>query len=631
MATAIEETLATGGFLAVEGPTGVGKTRGYCVPSIQRVLDARNAPVQELDEDGKPRRLRTIIVTAGIPLQEQIVGKDLPALATVMDGPFSYRLFKGRNNYVCNLAASTADAKLGFSPLDTEIKNLVDWSRESLTGDRSELDTEPTAAAWRKLSTTSEDCVGKKACPAGESCFFERQRAAVKESDVIVCNYHVFFAHVSIYRQTGEHLVLPPHDVIVFDEAHDMVDIARDFFGWRIGMGSVFGITSMLKHIGHEDVISSFNERARTAFSAALEIITRPPPSYNARFRTADLYRRYAQPLINVMSEVAALFRDANVALPDKVTAEKVSKAFDKAKAMILRLKGAEADIESLSAAVFLEDEERDGLAAFVCREIDVGEIIADYLETMHAAIATSATMNMPLFLLESGFGRLKAKDLTVPSPFEYGKNVMLVIPEADVVPMPNDPSYTSATAATVARIADDAGGRLLGLFTSYRAVNATRQRLAGTGHRVLVQGDAPRTKLVQQFREDEASVLLGTDSLWTGVDVPGQSLSVVVIDKIPFDVPDDPIQSVLKDRTGVKYFNTFAIPRAIVRLKQGFGRLIRSTQDYGCVVILDRRVLESGYGAKFIDALPRTYRSRELGVIPRFLKAHADRVAAEA
>ncbi len=623
MAKAIEDVMRDGGALAVEGPTGVGKTRAYSVPSILRIIAQRGVQEPHFDdEDGEDTdtRKRVVIVTAGIPLQEQIVGKDLPALAEVMPEDFTYALFKGRGNYACNLNVKTlAEESTG---VDGELADLVEWAKVSATGDKSELKTEPTARNWMRLATTSDDCIGKKKCPEGERCFYEAQRRRVREADVIVCNYHVFFAHVALYMQTEKHLVLPAHDVVIFDEAHDMVDIARDYFGWRITLGSVKAILNMLQHVGAADRIDPLLARARMAFENARAMLKNPPPGYKARFLNSAPFTSLTAPLRSVMQEAAAIFAGFTGSLPDKITAERVSKADDKARLMIARLAQGAAAIDTLSAAVFME-EDREDLATFEAREVDVGEMIAQYCEERHAVIATSATLNIPLFIRESGFDKLEARTLEVPSPFAYRDNVLTIIPDGREVPEPNHPEYRDAVARCFRDIVAQAGGRTLGLFTSYRSLEAAHGAISVApieGVEVYRQGEAPRTALISRFRENETSVLMGTDSMWTGVDVPGPSCSVVTIDRIPFDPPDDPIQSVLKDRDPKGYFRLYSLPRAIQMLKQGFGRLIRSTSDFGVVVLFDRRIVESRYGDDIIRALPETKQSRDLRKVRSFL-----------
>jgi ATP-dependent DNA helicase DinG len=487
-------------------------------------------------------------------------------------------------------------------------------TRATKTGDVSELPFEPPARLWRRFSVSADDCKGSD-CHFYEECHPVRARAVAAEANVIVTNYHLLFAHLQVREATGEDLVLPPFDIAILDEGHKAADIARDFFGFRVTAGSVRWAGRLLSKAGAGKLGDKLNAETDRFFDRLLTL--RRSTAYKTRLR---------QPHAVPWSELCAALREAARAYTGACEA-----ATDSDERAELRrvLRRAETLAEQIETAMTLADpgavsfieEDMKGRALLCAKPIEVASRLRQTLfDATESVTVTSATLST------GGSFDFVARELGVPdpraiiadTPFRWEEQALLIVPEG--MPEPNAPSFPASVASTFAEIIDLARGRTLGLFTSYRNLNATYQRVAGNGHRVLKQGDMPRTALIEEFRRDVGSVLLGTESFWAGVDVPGESLSCVVIDRLPFPTPDDPVLDAITQRDS-RWFTNYSVPRAVIAFKQGFGRLIRTVTDRGVVVVLDRRLVTKPYGRLFTDSLPNVLKSRRLDSIRRFLE----------
>jgi ATP-dependent DNA helicase DinG len=601
LARSVDDAIERGLHLLAEAPTGTGKSIGYAVPVTHHAAGG----------------LRAVIATANIALQEQLVRKDLPLLARALPWDVSFALLKGRNNYLC--AARLAESRAGWLPFTADPGEaaasaaIEDWATTTVTGDVSDLPFEPPPRLWRRYSVLAEDCPAA-ACRFHDECFAMRARAAAGRASVVVTNYHLLFAHLQLRDATGEELVLPHFDVAVLDEGHKAADIARDFFGFRVTAGGVRFAARLLGRIGHEGLRVALESQAAAFFAALLA--HRRAPEYRARLREPDVVP--AEELCDTLRAAAHAYAGAAEAAQDGGEHAELDRAARRADTLAARI-GAAVALRDRGAVYYLDvdDEER---AALCSKLVDVAPFLARALfGAAKSVTVTSATLSTgeSFEFARRELGVEMARELIVGSPFSFGDQCLLVVP--DGMPLPTDATFPAAVADTVAEVIDLARGRTLGLFTSYRNLHLTRDRLAGSGHRVLVQGALPRTTLIDEFRRDVHSVLLGTESFWGGVDVPGESLSCVVIDRLPFLTPDDPLLDAISERDE-RCFSTQSLPRAVIAFKQAFGRLIRAATDRGVVVVLDRRILTRRYGEAFLQSLPRVRRTEHLADVARFL-----------
>lgn len=607
LAQAVDDAIRDGEHVMAEAPTGTGKSIGYSVPATYHAAHG-----------GK----RVVIATANIALQEQLVDKDLPLLAEILPWDFTFALIKGRNNYLCHdrLYQEEAQGTLELldDPADAEmLQALVAWARQTATGDVSELPFEPPHRLWRRFSISSDDCKGSD-CRFRDECCALKARAAAQEADVVVCNYHLLFAHLQVRETTEKDIVLPPFDVAILDEAHKAADIARDFFGFRVTQGAVRWAARLLKKIGEVKFYDHVVKEAERFFARLLQ--HRRSPAYKTRLRTPD-----AVPwseLVRLIGEVRDGYVEAVSETSDVDLRADLKRAAGRCHDLAQQIASA-LTLSAPDTVSFIEEDAR-GNAVLCSKPIRVGERLRQSLfDQTRTVVLTSATLTTggTFDHLRDEIGVPDPRELVVDTPFDFQRQALLVVPED--MPEPNDPAFPAAVAAMFAEVMDLADGRTLGLFTSYRNLNATYERVRGNGHRVLKQGDMPRTALVEEFRRDVGSVLLGTESFWAGVDVPGEALSCVVIDRLPFPSPDDPVLDAISERDR-RWFMTYSLPRAVIAFKQGFGRLIRTATDRGVVVVLDRRLVSKPYGRVFTASLPDVLKSRRLENVRHFLEEAA-------
>lgn len=610
LARKIDLAMREGKHLLAEGATGVGKSMAYGVPAVFHAT-----------RQGK----RAVIVTSNISLQEQLCSKDLPFLAKVLPWPFTFALLKGRNNYLCldRVAESNARGELtGIigDGVDAQIAQVSVWADKTTTGDVSELPFVPVPAVWSRFSVGSEDCKGK-GCSFREKCFAERARAAAEDADVIVANAHLLAAHVSVRRETGMDFVLPEFDLLVIDEAHEIADIARDFFGFTITEFSVAKLARYAESLGKKPLAIALRSEAADFFGQVAAFAR--SGRYKCRLKTAD----FASPvkLRKCLGELAALAGSIGEDEREEVEARaKARNARRQAETLSSRL--SEAVSLSDPEKVYWIDLDKNGRAKLGAKPIDVAPLLREELfERTESVTMVSATMTTggTFDFIRSEVGApADTMEVIAESPFDFAKQALLVVP--DGIPDPRDPGFIDAASEAFQRVIDACDGRTLGLFTSYRNLNAVYERVGHNGHRVLKQGDLPRTELTRIFKEDIGSVLLGTESFWTGIDVPGEALTGLVIDKLPFPNMDDPVVDAVCERDR-RAFDNYLLPRAIILLRQGVGRLIRSQSDIGVAVILDSRIAEKGYGRRILRSLPPMLTTRKLSNITRFLAEAAD------
>lgn len=580
MARAVEFALERGEVLLVEAPTGVGKSLGYLVPAIAS-------------------KKRTIVVTANIALQEQLVRKDLPTLTEIMPEEFRFALAKGVSNYACLVAVEQAErdgvrAKLPVVDRG-QWDEVLGWLSETKSGDLSELDFEPSPTVRQWSTTTSDDCPGSK-CRKSSACYSMIARAAWQTADVVVTNYHLFFIDLAL-RSKGAPGVLPDHDAVIFDEAHKAADIARDFFGFRITERAIANLARMLDGDPLGDKLAKSAARLFSQLRAH-----RDSDDYKARIKVPDVVPEL-EAIAPTLGEVAARL--------DRMAREETgNEQKHRLRQRAQRARDLAAQLDQtrrlVAGSVYFLGGDRDR-ATLESKLIDVSGVLSEELFSKERPVvlasATLAAAGSDFSLVKRELGVSRCRELTVDSPFDFSK-ATIVVPK---MPDPRERDYAQAVAGAVARSVLAAGGRTLALFTSWRVLNATHERLSRMSlpFSVMKQGDAPRTELVRRFREDVSSVLLGTESFWAGVDVPGEALSCVVIDRLPFTSPEDPVLDAICEADPKGWFHRYSLPRAILQFKQGFGRLIRSSEDRGVVVVLDNRLDTKPYGSQFYGALP--------------------------
>lgn len=607
LARAVDAAIADGVHLMAEGPTGTGKSIGYAVPASYRAAHGKK---------------RVVIATANIALQEQLVGKDLPLLADVLPWKFTFALLKGRNNYLCVDRIYDEKARGTFDllddPDDAEMhRHIAEWASTTATGDMSDLPFQPPARLWRKFSTTSDDCKGND-CRYREDCFALKARAAAEEAQVVVTNYHLLFAHLQVREATGLDLVLPPFDVAICDEGHKAADIARDFFGFRVTFGSVRWVGRLLGKLKREKLARKLEEAASRYFNALTD--HRASRSYSCRLRRPDPVPWMT--VTTALRETASAYSAAMDRASDSDARAEIERAHMRATTLAGQIEAAMTLQDE--GSVYFIDEGPGGRAVLRSKPIEVNDRLRRvFFEPAHSVVVTSATLSVggKFDHIAGELGVPEPRGIVAETPFDFEEQALLVVP--DGLPAPNDPDFTEAVTEAVARIIELADGRTLGLFTSYRNLNATYDRVAGDGYRVLRQGEMPRTALVAEFRNDVRSVLLGTESFWAGVDVPGEALSCVVIDRLPFASPDDPVLDAVSERDR-NWFRSYSLPRAIIAFKQGFGRLIRTCSDRGVVVVLDQRLVTKSYGRLFIASLPSLLKSRRIESVQQFMQEAA-------
>ncbi|HET9608155.1 MAG TPA: ATP-dependent DNA helicase [Acidimicrobiales bacterium] len=664
MAGAVADAIAAGRHVVVRAGTGTGKTLGYLVPAVL---------------SGK----RVVVATATRALQDQLAAKDLPFLDRHLGRSFSWAVLKGRSNYVCvqrlaEVAPSGVDDAAGFGALPDdggrdrhsdgdhdrgdrgdhdrgdsdhaertgaggegggagtpvaaptraagrsaaggqlaldglaeradagELATIAAWAAVTTTGDRAELDTEPGDATWAAVSTTSRDCPGAHRCPRGDRCFAEAARARAAEADVVVVNLHLYGLDLA-----AGGAILPDHDVTVIDEAHVLDDIISATTGVEIGPGRFSHLGRVLRGILAEagDTITGVADSAG--------VLTGALAGHRDQRLTAPLPDALAGALAAVRRRVEVA-QSALRNLPDQ--------AGDDVSARAVRARqAATALLDDLDAVTSPSDDQvlfvagPEHAPALRLAPLDVADLLRERLWSHRAAVLTSATL-APGFGPQVGLPQRADELLDVGSPFDYPANGLIYC--AARLPRPNDPRWPDAAIAELAALIEAAGGRTLALFTSYkamhRAVEALRDRLPFP---LLAQGDQPKQALVERFAGEPETCLFATMSFWQGIDVPGPSLSLVTIDRLPFPRPDDPLLEARREHAGPGAFTTIDVPRAATLLAQGVGRLIRTSTDRGAVAVLDPRLATARYGPKIVATLPRMRRTRDRTEIEAFLR----------
>jgi ATP-dependent DNA helicase DinG len=622
VALAVTRSLVYRRKLLAEAGTGTGKTLAYLVPLV---LSGR----------------RVVVSTATKNLQDQVMSVDVPLLARALGRRVEARLMKGRGNYLCLARSQRALGQKWLAGVDDQglMPEITAWAEHTTTGDRAELEVLPDGAPfWRELSATSEQCTGR-ACASFERCFVTLMRRRAQSAEVVVVNHHLYFAELSLRDRVGDPNValLPGHELVVFDEAHELEEVGGQHFGVEVAEGRFYELgRDLVRAAGAEAgvvarlrVLALELDRRTRFFFAAL-----PAAEARVALRPVDLgddawagFRALSEQLERVVAQVAPLALEDAASLARRAgqLASELRFAIgagDDGEQPRDRLRydpspdfaqldpEEEArppadDEEGVTYVRYLEAAGRS--RALVARPIEVAPILRRELSPL-PAVFVSATLSVggDFTFLRRRLGVDDADEVVVDSPFDYAAQATLYLP--DDVPSPEAPEFGEQAAARAAELVAASGGGAFVLCTSHRMLGLMRRTVAATGVLTLVQGDAPKGRLLEQFKAAGNAALCATLSFWQGVDVPGRALRLVIIDRLPFASPGDPLLAARLEHLrarGHDPFRSYQLPQAALLLRQGFGRLIRRRTDHGMVALLDRRISTRGYGAMLLATLP--------------------------
>ena len=646
MAEAVQNVLADGGIALIEAGTGTGKTLAYLIPALAA---------------GR----RVMVSTATKNLQEQLHKKDIPFLQRIVPRKFKATCMKGRSNYVClHRLKKSSELPILEGPEDLDyFEEVRKWAADTDTGDRAELTDLPEALSfWSQIDARAEICLGQK-CPEFEECFITRMRREALESDVVIVNHHLFFADLAL-RGGDYGAVLPDYSTIIFDEAHELEDVAASYFGTSV---SSFRATDLIKDA--QKLVISEPDQAGELTRALARLAQRADvfwlslrggagpdddwvdsgpaadgePDYSSR-RHKTRYRRadrlasqdsrraidssYFVRVDREGTETTTAAGEAAIALSNALArlASALSVVKDPPPELdniARRVQGFKFDLEFIvtaDAPDFVYWLESRGRGMFLnATPIDVSGILEERLFTeIHSTVLTSATMTAGrnFGFIKGRLGISHARELIVESHFDFANQSVLYLPKR--MPDPRSREFVDAAVDEIVQILEATRGRAFVLFTSLAAMRETYERVRfRTDFPTFIQGEGSKGGLLERFRTTEGAVLFATSSFWQGVDVQGEALSCVIISKLPFAVPSDPVVAARQrhiDEQGGNSFYQYSVPQAAITLKQGLGRLIRSTTDRGVLSILDPRLNTKSYGRVFLESIPpsRVVRSIE-------------------
>ena len=635
MAEAVEQALAEKRHLIVEAGTGTGKTLAYLVPVIR---------------SGK----RVIISTGTKNLQEQLFYKDVPFLEHAIfggadsDRRLSVCYMKGRSNYLCRKKLYDLTEQPVLSGLQEieQYRAIAAWEKTTGTGDRAELAELPEASLlWPKLDARADACIGQK-CSQFERCFITEMRRRAMESDIIIVNHHLFFADLAIKLQadgSADAGILPECGAVIFDEAHDLEDVAGNYFGISVSNLRVEELARDVEQSLQQNrmmspalsgAIGSLRERSQFFFSLL------PPGDGRFAFETRREFLEENGDEFIALNQALTRLAGELEAVPNKP--EEIFNFVRRAQEIQAQL-GFAMESEDRNTVFWIErrgrtfspqrhrdtemhKEKSQGRQNVYLQAtpIDVGPILRECLwSKLECAVLTSATLAVGggFEYIRKRLGMEHAREAVLPSHFDYASQALFYVPPD--LPDPRAPQFVASASERIRKLLEITRGRAFVLFTSYAQMNEIYQRLLGeVEFPMLRQGDAPKSALLEEFRLTPNAVLFATSSFWQGVDVQGEQLSCVIIDRLPFAVPTDPVVAARVkaiDADGGNAFFQYQVPGAVITLKQGFGRLIRSLHDRGLLVLLDNRILKKQYGRTFIDSLPNYKKTTEVKVVEQF------------
>ena len=594
--------------LIVEAGTGTGKTLAYLVPAIAAALSTKK---------------RVIISTGTKNLQEQLMEKDIPFLQSVLPKKFSAAYMKGRSNYACLYRISKAENQPILGGLDEmdHFDEVRRWTQVTKIGDRRELTNLPdNISFWNRVNARSEICIGQK-CPDFEPCFITRMRARAEDADIIIVNHHLFFADLSVRgNQYGR--VIPDYSSVIFDEAHLIEDIAADYFGVQV---SNFQIDELVRDSDSLPITDAVATRDLTKIAAKIMGLSEQfwmrfsQARFDGRYPIlADVYSYRTKKGDTEATPLGEAYEALDESLARLIAAiDPMADTIPEVESLVRRTKQTRADLDFVvhqAERNYVYWLERRGKGMFLrASPVDVSELLRGKLfEKVETCVLTSATLSSAgsfNFVRERlGLDTSKTNVLHASSSFDYENQAIVYLPKS--MPDPRTPEFTQLAAGEIVKLLQVTNGRAFVLATSNASMNALYELVSTrVGFPCFVQGSMSKTGLLDKFRETPNAVLFATASFWQGVDVQGEQLSCVIIDKLPFAVPTDPIVAArsrfIEDNGGRSFFD-YSVPQAVISLKQGIGRLIRSKTDRGVIAILDPRLRTKGYGKDFLTSLPR-------------------------
>ncbi|MGL4533814.1 MAG: helicase C-terminal domain-containing protein [Fusobacteriaceae bacterium] len=649
MAQAIEEGFNSEKKVIVEAGTGTGKTLAYLIPGIEWAVKNKK---------------RIIFSTNTINLQEQLLNKDIPLAKKVLGYDFKYMLAKGRGNYMCNRKYfnQLMGEKPNMSEFSLSQKNqyngIIKWGSKTENGDKAELDFEVDLTIWESFQSETDTCIGNRCQYRGE-CFFFKSKDEKKKADVLITNHHLYFTDLAIRKEIGfstEYSILPDYGAIVFDEAHNIEKVARDYFSMEISKLSFIKVLNKIEHADikkkgngvlslvekeckdqkSKDALvlisklklkhSDLNVAMRRYFNEFIEMFTDEKQQTNSiRLKKNDSNQ------INYLDKIKVLTQDFIIEYSyyGKISRQLIKilreledeegyineliKYLDRTEDMITALKFVDS-MEDEEYIYWVDVNRKKGYAKRVATPLKISsELQKNLFINIKTIIFTSATMAIGKsfkYFKESIGMTEKVIEKVINSPFDYNKQMKVYIPQD--LPDPNSINFNEIASEFLKNIVLATEGKAFILFTSHSTLNrvyyTVRDELSKKGIELYIHGTAPRTHLIEMYKKSEKPVLLGADSFWEGVDIKGKKLSTVVIVKLPFKVPNDPItEAIIESITfsGKNSFTEYQIPEAVIKFKQGIGRLIRSKSDTGNIIILDNRVITKRYGEFFKEAIP--------------------------
>jgi ATP-dependent DNA helicase DinG len=609
MAEAVHDAFQKRHHAILEAGTGTGKTLAYLLPAIA---------------SGR----RVVISTATKSLQEQLYQKDIPFLQKHFAPKLKVAVMKGRSNFLCRSKLhQMADQPMlkGMEEMD-HFRQIRDWAQLTEAGDRAELTfLSDDSDLWTRLDARRDTCTGQK-CADFNQCFVTAMHGRAREADLIIVNHHLFFADLAL-KQDDFGSILPEYSAVVFDEAHEIEDVASDYFGRQVSNYRFEELARDADHalrllkLGSPSLLrrtQRIRERGRSFFDAFPQREGRFPFSRGEREAFLEQNREAYAALMDALKGIETEF----AAIPQKPEE-------------LTRIGRRSFELRQETGFLFESDErnfvywfERRNKGVFLAATpIDVSQILRERLfEPFDTVVLTSATLTVGsrFDYIRQRLGLDHAKERTLPPEFQYGEQALLYLPAR--MPDVRDPGFAPKAADEILRLLELSEGRAFCLFTSYAQMKDLHERVSPRSRfPLLLQGTAPRSVLLERFKGTPNAVLFATASFWQGVDVPGEQLSCVIVDRLPFAVPSDPVVAArvrALDDEGRNAFAEYQVPQAVLALKQGFGRLIRSKTDRGILSILDNRIQRMAYGKIFMESLPGYARTQELGEVERFLGA---------